>query len=408
MPLDHVDADVLLQIFTLVDVFTILSLSRVNKAFHSIASAKQLWLAIVRDLSWRGLLDPPEDSILATLSTTALKEEVRRVVVGPRTWSGSSTAPPTLSRQITFSIGDLGTSGSETKFLPGGRHVLIYPERGASPFPDGVECWEVHGGRRVWGWSSPGYRVYRATFDIRCGGSEAAVVLRVTCAGPDHLIALEADLKTGESRDILNLPVGPWFATDVAISGDFFACAFALRLTLLLVNWRTAEFILFSSPDHPRTTVACKMPTSIHHTRTAPGYFVVADPKRGTDGSTADELRIYAIASFEYLWRSVNNLSLDHHMDLTGMPSTTIALPASHLKAELGYHYLQLSVGQSPVHDSTYELDVNLQVSSPAPRDRSHSLHEYKTDSPIPMWAVRRRSRGTTSACRPDRRQSRG
>ncbi|KAJ7098897.1 hypothetical protein C8R44DRAFT_888742 [Mycena epipterygia] len=95
----HLDTDILSHIFALTDVYTILSLSRVNKLFHSAAFIKQLWLSVARNLASRWLIDPPADEILEALSTDELVDEVKRGVVGPRIWSPTSST--LLVRKIT-------------------------------------------------------------------------------------------------------------------------------------------------------------------------------------------------------------------------------------------------------------------------------------------------------------------
>ncbi|KAJ7465990.1 hypothetical protein FB451DRAFT_418667 [Mycena latifolia] len=250
MPVHSLNLDVILHILTLLDVFSIMSISRVNKHFRAIASAKQLWISVVHDLVARYLIDPPGEGNLESLSTTELMQHVKRGVIGPLTWSPSSSVPPTLSRQINISLETL-QAGYHAKFLPEGRHILFYTKTGA--FSRGVECWEVHSGRRVWGWSSPDYHVGHATFDFRRGGSEAVVSLE-SYVSPRHTILIEADLRTGKSRHLLHLPTSavfsPWPIS--RLSGDFFVCRADTRnaYPFLLVNWRSAEFILFDSNEY--------------------------------------------------------------------------------------------------------------------------------------------------------------
>ncbi|KAJ7098877.1 hypothetical protein C8R44DRAFT_988705 [Mycena epipterygia] len=118
----HLDADILSHIFALSDVYTILSLSRVNKLFHSAAFTKQLWLSVARNLASRWLIDPPADEILEALSTDELVDEVKCGVI---------------------TVHEL----PDGHLLPDGRHIVSYNRTDAGgAFYKGVECWEVKTG----------------------------------------------------------------------------------------------------------------------------------------------------------------------------------------------------------------------------------------------------------------------
>lgn len=150
-------------------------LAQVNRILHEISSTKQVWLAIVRDLSARRLVDTsPAD--INTLPKDALVDEVRGVVDGPRTWSAKTTTPPKLLRQIILPL-DRSLNGSNTELLPGGVYVLCYFEDSGT---ESVECLEVRTARRAWAWSRPGCNVRSATFDFLLGRSLAVVALTVS------------------------------------------------------------------------------------------------------------------------------------------------------------------------------------------------------------------------------------
>ncbi|KAJ7465994.1 hypothetical protein FB451DRAFT_418685 [Mycena latifolia] len=242
MPFNSLNVDVLLHVCTHLDVYTILSLSRIDKYFHGLVSAK-LWISVVRDLSSRYLIDPPAEENLEKLSTAELIQQVKRGVSGPLTWSPASSMPPTLCRQIELSLESLWGESSRVDFLPEGRHIVFYKQ--TSTFSRAVECWDVHRARRVWGWASPDHLVERAKFDFRRGGSEAVVTLRIYRFSGGHTIILEANLETGESHNLLHLPFAAVWSLSVKAHGDFFACQVtAGGQPFLLLNLRTVEFIL--------------------------------------------------------------------------------------------------------------------------------------------------------------------
>ncbi|KAJ6565965.1 hypothetical protein DFH09DRAFT_1157347 [Mycena vulgaris] len=348
MLLQHVDADVLLQIFAPLDVFTILSLSRVNKYFHALTATKQLWLSVVRDLTSRCLIDPPSAEVLETFSTAQLVEEVKRVVFGPRTWSPASSAPPTLLRQRTISLDDR----AGTSFLPDGRHILVYKSSGSR----GVECWDMLIERRVWVWSSPLWYVQYAAFDFRRGGAEARVVLSATDTMNEEyrFIILEADLSTGESRELLDFSVDGRFHRPAKIAGDCFACGSSWNhpiSSILLVNWRSAKFILFDTSSGALNSdfALC------------PGNLLLSGIASAADPASADQVRIYSIASFDHLWRPISQIAVDCRTDITGLQSTTFDVPGNILRDKRDYRgHISLSLSESLVHEDAYELMVKV------------------------------------------------
>ncbi|KAJ7128363.1 hypothetical protein C8R44DRAFT_732700 [Mycena epipterygia] len=299
----HFNADIFLQIFALTDVYTILSLSRVTRLFHSAAFTKQPWLFFARDLASRWLIDPPEDEILETLSTDELINEVKREVI-------------TLQE---LPHGD---------FLPGGRHIVYYNRIDAGgAFCKGVECWEIRTGLRVWGWVLPDHIVHRARFDFRRGGSEAVVSLVNIRHAHNHIIILEVDLETGDSRDAFHLPIDALFPPRVHISGDFIACEALVDRAgwpsiVALVNWRTGQFIVFDPVNDQvleNGAPLCFLDTSLNN--------------------PSDTIRIsYVVKDLE----------------------------VSVICADPWCHRVGISVAESPLHDDTYELLASV-VNSASP-----------------------------------------
>ncbi|KAJ7098867.1 hypothetical protein C8R44DRAFT_988701 [Mycena epipterygia] len=345
----HLDADILSHIFALTDVYTILSLSRVNKLFHSAAFTKQLWLSVARNLASRWLIDPPADEILEALSTDELVDEVKRGVVGPRTWSPTSSTLPTVDRQIT--VHEL----PDGHVLPDGRHIVSYNRTDAGgAFYKGVECWEVKTGRRLWGWAAPNYLVYVATFDIRRGGSEAVVSVVNAMHEHNHIIIFQVDLETGDSHDVFHLPIDTAFPPRVQISGDFFTCQSEWPSIVALVNWRTGRFIVFGVSDNQDTALF-------------PGHIVLGYSVSGSVFSHTDHVRMYSIASFHRIWRPISDFNLNTPSDITRIGSVVINLAGNNVvRVNPWRHRVEISVAESPLHDNTYELMVRV-VDSASP-----------------------------------------
>ncbi|KAJ7044373.1 hypothetical protein C8F04DRAFT_1174803 [Mycena alexandri] len=132
--------DVLLRIFSFLDVSSLLQSALVSSACNRLAQSKQVWLAIVLDLGCRHLLDlPPRDALLR-FSTAQLIDEVKRAVFGPRTWAADSSSAPTVRRQMRITM---SSPPSEPTLLSGDKHLLV--QRGT-----GCEIWDFADGRRIW------------------------------------------------------------------------------------------------------------------------------------------------------------------------------------------------------------------------------------------------------------------
>ncbi|KAJ6566621.1 hypothetical protein B0H19DRAFT_1374114 [Mycena capillaripes] len=151
MQVDQLNPDVLLDILAFTDVFTSPSLSRVNRTLHKIGASKQLWISIVFYLSSRRLIYLPSEVNSEYLSALALMDEVKRIVVGPRTWSFNSPDPPTLLRQRTISL-----EGNEVPDLShpmAGQYIItcVPQSAGTNAYLDTTPHFlEVPSGRHVW------------------------------------------------------------------------------------------------------------------------------------------------------------------------------------------------------------------------------------------------------------------
>ncbi|KAJ6578267.1 hypothetical protein B0H19DRAFT_1253525 [Mycena capillaripes] len=97
MPFESLGDDILLHLLSLCDVYTVLSIWAINKSLRSVSLTKQLWLSLMRDLRFRGLLDLPSAEELENYSTVKLVGIIKRIVFGPNVWStspGRANVPP--------------------------------------------------------------------------------------------------------------------------------------------------------------------------------------------------------------------------------------------------------------------------------------------------------------------------
>jgi hypothetical protein len=149
---------------------------QVNKLFHKISLSRHLWISVVRGLCFRRVIDVIPDEVLETLTRDALIEEVKRVVLGPRTWSPRSRSPPTIHRQITVPLMDIHWR-LRSELLPGGRFLMCCAAKDDTGSAPQVEFWEMHTGKRVWAWERPGCTVASAEFDLTDRGNEVVVYI---------------------------------------------------------------------------------------------------------------------------------------------------------------------------------------------------------------------------------------
>ncbi|KAJ7488172.1 hypothetical protein FB451DRAFT_1226604 [Mycena latifolia] len=137
--------DIVLRILSSSDIFTTLSVSRINRHLYHITSAKQLWLLHVQDLIDRSVIELPPSVVLVSLSTADLVDLVRRLVVGPATWAAEQL--PQVSTEITIRTMHDQPAGSRGRF----RVKLLDATRlepGTNISPDTELCRHTRGAQR--------------------------------------------------------------------------------------------------------------------------------------------------------------------------------------------------------------------------------------------------------------------
>ncbi|KAJ6489736.1 hypothetical protein C8R45DRAFT_991692 [Mycena sanguinolenta] len=348
------NVDVVLYIFAFTDVYTILSLSQVNKFFYSITLAKQLWIPIVRDLVMRGLSDFPADEDLGELSAETLVEEVRRAVAGPHTWLPGSHAAPTIYREAKLVYIDGAGNSSRSRWLPGGRHILVQSgERIGNIYTTFVGFWEMDPIPRREVWSALCVGILEAVaFDFRTGSKVIASLALHDMHGFCSIVLLEADLTTGMSSTLFQL--GPTIAwpSRMRISGDYMAWQGAAGdAIIVLINWASGDFIAFESTERRATF------------ELFPGHVLLAYPS--SRPSTGCSLHIYSITSLDHLWRPISAFLFEDsniRSSLEGVPSVVLNVTGN-AGIQSSPCTFSVEVTQCPVHSETYDLVVVVQNS---------------------------------------------
>ncbi|KAJ7642454.1 hypothetical protein DFH06DRAFT_1301698 [Mycena polygramma] len=341
--------DVLLRIFSLVDVCTILSLSQVNRLLNEVALTKQLWIWVLRRCSPGYVLTRPPNEALDMLTTGALIEEVRRAVHGPRTWSSRMDVPATILHKAVLRLGE----SRFAQLLPGGTHILNYRgvvDGGRSRM---IECLEVESGRRVWGWERAGCAIFEVAIGFRESVSDVVVALSVIASGGSELILIKADLSTGQSIEMLHLLVAapPWRQQ---LSGDFYVGSLhpldGGASFLLLVNWRTEKYCHINI-------------TTLDQGGLFPGHLVIsslADPWLRPQPKHTTEIKIYPLTVFTEILLPLTPIGVSHGIDLGLLSCARIPVADNGNSASSICREVKVSVTPSILRDETYDLAISV------------------------------------------------
>ncbi|KAJ7093580.1 hypothetical protein C8R44DRAFT_815373 [Mycena epipterygia] len=382
--LDRLLTDVVLYVLAFTDVYTILSLSQVNKFFYSITLAKQLWIPIVHDLVIRGLSDFPADQDLGELSVEALVEEVRRAVAGPRTWFPEPGADPTIYREVKLGYTAAEADSSRyARWLPGGRHILF---QNGGQIGDihatFLKCWATDSvpSREVWSTVCVG-SLEAAAFDFRTGSKVILSLALHDRHGFASILLLEVNLATGVSSNLFQF--GPTIAwpSRMRISGNYMAWQSSAGNSItVLINWLSGNFIAFESAEKRATF------------ELFPGHILLAYPS--SRASIACSLHLYPITSLDHLWRPVREFNFDDpniRSSLKGVPSVVLNVPGNNLPDKVSLCTFSVEVTACPVHSETYDLVVVVQ----------NSVHPSSSSSRLVSAWRRLRSRDSDLNDRP-------
>ncbi|KAJ7152388.1 hypothetical protein C8R46DRAFT_1197618 [Mycena filopes] len=134
------DEDVLLCVLTFCDIHTVLCASRASKLFHTLTlTTTSLWAILVEDLIARRLMDALSDPNYREYSALELREAVKRVLCGPKTWDRDYPNPPNIHRHLSIASPAMAhaiTMDSRVKLLPGESFLKILEVN----FRTGIEC----------------------------------------------------------------------------------------------------------------------------------------------------------------------------------------------------------------------------------------------------------------------------
>ncbi|KAF7349051.1 hypothetical protein MVEN_01426800 [Mycena venus] len=337
----NLDEDIIPQILVFCDVQSVLRIGQTNRLMHALASRKDIWLAVIQDLSCRGLIDflPPE--MLRKATVTDLLAEVKRAVMGPKTWSPTSSVPPTIARQRSVPLNESSRRFGAFKILPGGEYVALKDN-------SGLEIWAITPPKRIWTWHSTSER-FQYAVELRDGGKTASLLI---CSSEpalqlEHVEIIEVDLTTGDW--CLVFPHGKFFVLTLSLFDSE-------QVAFLLVNWSTEEYVAFKF-----RVVSASLFRDISRLVLLPKHVVVT--YTSPSPPTNMVLAVYSMDSFSSSWLPIPvDCSLENLVYSTNIRPTAL----THLPFK-GHIHSRLMAQQSALCRDTYLLKLHVQWSAQEP-----------------------------------------
>ncbi|KAJ6592586.1 hypothetical protein B0H19DRAFT_7690 [Mycena capillaripes] len=299
---------------------------------------KALWISLVRDMGSLGLLDLPPDMDFQDQSTNDLIAELKRVVRGPKTWSTTWSSAPALKRQIVLPV----DGWHRVRLLPGGRYFAL---QNAAFF----KIFSVVTNRCVWTWTQHNY-VQTWSADMRAGGDEAVIGWYESDGDGNRAVQMShIHLIHGHLLNSFRVTVIPnvFYPSRPSLLGDMMVIGLNIGSTrplVLMVNWRTEEYILFN-----RIGSLQAGPVLV------PGHLIITseDPQP----TQQQIVRIYSFTPFTPLWRPVlagllGPVGIDHFPFMT-QPLEFRNIPIQNCGS------VELLAYKSPILDETYRVMIH-------------------------------------------------
>ncbi|KAJ7441979.1 hypothetical protein FB451DRAFT_1569081 [Mycena latifolia] len=320
-------------------------------------------------------------------------DEVKRIVLGPRTWSPNWSSSAVIQRQIAL---PLDANWPWIKLLPGGRYFVLH-------HPASVKLFDTATGQNMWTYTPAHSDAIRCwELDLRQGLDSVCFVLVSSDEQRNFTInVLHIDLMNGQSDVLMRcpLPADMLHPPPPVILGDLFAMTFqpVLHISgfILLVNWRSSEYLLFKRFRALRACLRKTGPVLV------PGHLGFVAEHGDMPVDRAQFLQIYRLASFSLVWRPISAINLH---DVVCGPEVT---PFICERLDV-FEARDLTVYESPLRRDTFEFRVHVPIRYPTrsivrfllPRkfrpegfSRIPALLSYSFDlsGPSPVWRLRSR-----------------
>ncbi|KAF7342572.1 hypothetical protein MSAN_02013700 [Mycena sanguinolenta] len=350
MPFADLGDDILLNVLALCDVYRVLTVSAIDKRLRGLTQAKQLWLSLIQDSTFRNILElrPSSREELECLSTRELVDLVKHAVIGPpQWWPGGPSSSRTPAYTITCETGVEHFWGSYV-LLPGARYIVF-----GSHSTEDLCMFDIWNGRRVWTFAKENNHTCCA-IDLVPGGATARVVVAVAgeYVGRGYYIHVEEiDLTTGASHEVFRLGFATQLHSISAIVGDFFLYSPVSSITpfsdvkSVLVNWRESTYVVLNYGT-PTNSAAILIP----------GHIVATHPY--TRAPYHQLLTVTALESFAPYWMPLTGITLSDQLLPKTIPITARERQEYH-GVPLGdskHTHVTLSITPNAVYEGAYTI----------------------------------------------------
>ncbi|KAJ7220978.1 hypothetical protein C8J57DRAFT_1393486 [Mycena rebaudengoi] len=352
LQLEDLNDDVLQVILLFSDIYTVLCVSRLSKRFRFVMESKHLWILLLTELHARNLIDLSHNRLLHDLSCTELVEEVKRFVVGPKSWSGPSEQPPVILQQTRIPHSNSQDS-TDFELLPGGRYLVVrwHPNR--------IELWDVTTRKLIWSHQPIESLTFFRAIVLP---DQNSIVIALLLAGLITVIArvITIDLATGSSPDMFSVPVPSrrtrLFRPSFALCDDIIAWSIyygGRASSVLLVDYRTHKYLLL----HVFPTGIVPLPAQQFSMTLIPGHIVFA--MCNLIPPCEQHIRVYSLAVLTD-WRSTLSLDRVDGMYIQDLNATVVEDLTSGPHSVSHPAETTIVLHRSPLRRDAYKLMVSI------------------------------------------------
>ncbi|KAF7326174.1 hypothetical protein MKEN_00469500 [Mycena kentingensis (nom. inval.)] len=250
---------VLGETFAMCDIYTVLTLGRVNKQFRAVSLSKQLWLELIRPLQREDLIPQLSPAEIENITTGEIVRRVKLLVRG-----APHGAKPTRTKVI-HRVKGARKGERPYHLLGGGRYLQVSDDY----FSRRTALYQVATGRCIATWQLLNAVEGTLRMDV-VPGEDIAVVLHLEYTSNPVLwvdggyysaTINRLDLTTGAQEEVFRIPLKGWlFNPDRTprfqfLSADIFVLQYEVGPTkwfnkLLIVDWPAGLFTYVDSPSY--------------------------------------------------------------------------------------------------------------------------------------------------------------
>ncbi|KAK7041346.1 hypothetical protein R3P38DRAFT_2512222 [Favolaschia claudopus] len=253
--LEDLGPDIILQVLALCGVHATVSLSRASRGLRVITMTKQLWLDILDNLAFNGLLDlPPIDRL--SVSTDELIQLVKCAVGGPKSWL--FTFPLSQpARQLSFLVSQPVEEIIDLHLLGGGQYIGLCTL-------NSLQIHHVDTGRKIY-CCPVDYERTLWSIELLAGGQILRVLLvPATSPSSDRLTIQEVDLLNDQVNEVFSLAfTGRGSCREPGLVEELLVFAFipyhVNQTEVVLINWRREKCLRLDYMSYPYTAVKTKL-----------------------------------------------------------------------------------------------------------------------------------------------------